>query len=339
MSRPLRAAVGVLGGWIVLRTAMLWNGGPEAMVRAAGADPVTPPVPPLAAALDPVPAPDEPIPARRSAINARTTPTAPPSSPSERQAPAVATAVTTQDAVVSAEPESVAIPAFVTPESARPAVLPALPATSARNRFQLSGWALVRGAASPGGLVPAGTLGGSQIGMRGWFAPGPSGLVLTARVSSPLGSRFGSETSIGAGFRKGGVGVIVEERISLDAGGGARPSVTVFGGISDVRVRGKLRADGYAQAGIVGLNNRIGFADGAIRIEHPVLDKPVRLAVGAGAWGGAQPGLARLDTGPQIVARVPVAGGTMRIAGEWRFRIAGNADPGSGPVLSIGADF
>jgi hypothetical protein len=208
-----------------------------------------------------------------------------------------------------------------------------------RDRIQLSGWAVVRGAATPGGLAPGGVLGGSQVGARGWVEPGPPGLAITARVSSPLGSRFGSEASLGVGYRKGGFGVILEERLSLDAGGGARPSVTVFGGVSDVRVRGKLRLDGYVQAGVVGLNNRIGFADAAVRVEHPVAGRTVKISAGAGAWGGAQPGLARLDVGPQVVARLPVIGGTVRIAGEWRFRVAGRADPGSGPVISVGADF
>jgi hypothetical protein len=141
------------------------------------------------------------------------------------------------------------------------------------------------------------------------------------------------------GFKRGAFGLIVEERFSLDAGGRARPSVTAFGGISEVRLVGKLRLDAYAQAGVVGLRHRVGFADGAVRVEHPLIARPLRLSLGAGAWGGAQPGLARLDVGPQIVTRLPVLGGNLRIAGEWRFRVGGNAAPGSGPALSIGADF
>jgi hypothetical protein len=240
----------------------------------------------------------------------------------------------------SPDPAPAWLPQAQTKPFASPqAVLPALPARVGRDRFQLSGWALVRDAATPGGLTPGGVLGGSQIGARGWIEPGPPGLAITARVSSPLGSRTGSEASLGVGFRKGQFGVIVEERFSLDAGGSARPSVTAFGGVSDVRLPGKLKLDGYAQAGVVGLKNRIGFADGAVRVERPIADGTVKLSVGAGVWGGAQPCLARVDVGPQLVARLPVIGGTVRIAGEWRFRVAGHADPGSGPVLSVGADF
>jgi hypothetical protein len=54
--------------------------------------------------------------------------------------------------------------------------------------------------------------------------------------------------------------------------------------------------------------------------------------VGAGAWGGAQPGAARLDMGPQASFRIPVGRTGIRASAEWRFRVAGDAEPGSGPA-------
>ena len=42
---------------------------------------------------------------------------------------------------------------------------------------------------------------------------------------------------------------------------------------------------------------------------------------------------------PQIVARIASDKGTIRIGGEWRFRVAGNASPANGPALTIGVDF
>lgn len=213
------------------------------------------------------------------------------------------------------------------------------PPSPARSRFALSAWALVRSRGDRGNLAPGGILGGSQVGARAIWEPGPRGIGLTARLSSPLASRFGNEASVGIALRRGSIGLLVEERIALDGLGGARPSVTAFGGVSDVRLIGRLTVDGYAQAGVVGLRNRVGFADGAVRVEHPLSGRAVRLAAGASLSGGAQPGLARLDAGPLVALSVPVAGGSLRIAGEWRFRVAGNAAPGSGPVLTMGADF
>jgi len=348
ISRPLRAAAVVVGSWVLVRAAMLIGTAPVAVspVAVSTVAPKSRSAPPDAArSRDFV---------REPAPSASLTP------PDGAWIPVVAvmqTVVLSRPAVSlridSGSPSSNAaptgpaqrfehppeIPAPRVPDRTAASPLAALPPPPAPNRFQLSIWSLVRDAPNTGALAPGGTLGGSQVGARAWFDPGPKGLALTARLSSPLASRFGNEASLGFGLRKGNFGVIVEERFSLDAGGGARPSVTAFGGVSELRLRGKLQLDAYAQAGIVGLRNRVGFADGAVRIEHPVIGKTAGFSVGAGVWGGAQPGLARLDVGPQLVGRLPVFGGTLRIAGEWRFRVAGRADPGSGPTLSIGGDF
>ena len=63
------------------------------------------------------------------------------------------------------------------------------------------------------------------------------------------------------------------------------------------------------------------------------------LSVGAGLWGGAQPGVSRIDIGPQIVARIAVAETSLRVSAEWRQRVAGDAAPASGPSVTVGFDF
>ena len=128
-----------------------------------------------------------------------------------------------------------------------------------------------------------------------------------------------------------------ERRFALDRGGRNDWSLTAVAGISDVSLPLKLRLDGYAQVGFVG---RDGFADGALRVERTIVgDGANRLSVGAGAWGSVQPGVARLDIGPQIVGRSVVAGYPLRLSAEWRQRVAGSATPNSGPVVTLGADF
>jgi hypothetical protein len=133
--------------------------------------------------------------------------------------------------------------------------------------------------------------------------------------------------------------VTIERRIGLDRGGRDAFGMGVLGGFDRV-VAPKLRIDAYGQTGLVGLKRRDAYVDGALRAERELLGATrVRLGIGAGAWGGAQPGVARLDLGPQLVAHVPVAAGGLRVGAEWRQRVAGDARPGSGPVLSLGADF
>ena len=188
-----------------------------------------------------------------------------------------------------------------------------------------------------GTILASGTgqLGGSQAGGRVYRTLTPE-LALTGRLSTALAAK-GAEASAGIALRHGPFAVLAERRFAIDSGGRNDWSLTAVAGVSDVRLPFGAQLDGYAQAGVVG---RDGFADGALRIERPVFARgPSRLSLGAGVWGSIQPGVARLDVGPQIVARTSVASRPFRISAEWRQRVAGAAAPGSGLVLTLGADF
>ena len=91
--------------------------------------------------------------------------------------------------------------------------------------------------------------------------------------------------------------------------------------------------DAYVQAGVVGFNSRDLFADGAFAFTRPVWG---RVSAGFGVWGGAQPGLYRVDAGPRISVRVR---NNIYANIDWRQRIVGNARRSSGPALTLGADF
>jgi hypothetical protein len=198
----------------------------------------------------------------------------------------------------------------------------------------------VRGKAAPG-LASAGQLGGSQAGIRVRYDLG-SGLAAALRVSGPLRSRLGKEAAAALDWRpirRVPVPVSIVRRAGLDRDGRDAFAAGVFGG-GGVPLPLGFSLDGYGQAGLVGLKRGDAYVDGAVRMERKLVDAGrFRLAAGAGAWGGAQPGVSRLDLGPQIVAHVPVADGGLRLAAEWRFRVAGDARPGSGPAFSMGADF
>ncbi len=185
------------------------------------------------------------------------------------------------------------------------------------------------------GAQPGSQLGGSQMGARIYHRLTPA-LSLTGRVSAALATPQ-TEVSAGLALRHGGLAFLAERRFALDRGGRNDWSLTAVAGISDVPLPLKFRLDGYVQAGIVG---RDGFADGAARVERTVAGDGIhRFSVGAGAWGSIQPGVERLDVGPQIVAQTKLAGTPLRVSAEWRQRVAGNAAPGSGPVVTLGADF
>jgi hypothetical protein len=210
-------------------------------------------------------------------------------------------------------------------------------------RLSVSGWAIARGGGGGASLAGAGQLGGSQAGLRASYGLDKTrSIALFGRASSPLSSPGGREVALGIDWqplRDVPVRIAAERRQSIGGGRNAF-GLGLFGGINPTRLGHGFSLDAYGQAGVVGVRRRDGYIDGAIRIERGLADVGgMQIAVGAGSWGGIQPGVRRLDIGPQIVARVPVAGARLRIGLDWRQRVAGNARPGSGPALSIGTDF
>jgi hypothetical protein len=208
----------------------------------------------------------------------------------------------------------------------------------------MSTWALFRPGASRAALVDNGQLGGSQIGARVGLPivrlSRSANIGLSTRIYAPIGVRRGKEAAIGVSLRNLGnfsVEIFAERRIGLDREGRNAFSVTAVSGLNDVAVDNGFVLNAYAQAGVVGIRARDSFVDGNVVVEHPLKASGARL--GVGAWGGVQPGVARLDIGPQASTSLPIAGKAIRVSAQWRFRVAGRAVPASGPAVVIGTDF
>lgn len=216
------------------------------------------------------------------------------------------------------------------------------PPAAGRRRWSASAWAIMRGT-GPGGGVATPQLGGGQAGLRIARTLDAQGRVaIAARAATALGTRQ-QEAAVGLEWRPTAmpVRIVAERRVGL-AGTRGGTALGLVGGVGDVALPAGFRLDGYAQAGVVLRDHVEGYADGALRMARTVAgqDGGIRLSLGAGAWGAAQRGARRLDLGPAAVLEVPI--GTVprvRIALEWRQRVAGAARPGSGPALSIGADY
>lgn len=241
-------------------------------------------------------------------------------------------------AAVGPVPASLAAPAYRA-EPLPPAVH-TIPSRAPASRWSGSVWLLVRhGRAGP--LAPGGTLGGSQAGGRlvyrvagGLDRP----LALSARLSGPLGRRAGTEAALGLEWRPSAAlpfSLLAERRQALGREARSAFALAVHGGVSRHQVARGVTLDGFAQAGIVGARSRDLFADGSASLSVG----SGRVEIGAGVWGGAQPGAARLDLGPRLSVRLPASAGSLRLSAEWRFRVAGEARPGSGPALTLGAGF
>lgn len=232
------------------------------------------------------------------------------------------------------------------PTSEGGAIAPAAPVGVPGRHWSGSAWAFVRQGSGPDTLATAGQLGGSQAGARIAYRFDP-GVPLAAfgRLSAPIEGSPGAEAAIGLDWqpaRAVPVRVSVERRIALDRGGRDAFAALAAGGVDNKPLPGGLRLDGYAQAGVVGARRRDLFADGGARAGRPFSLSPggrASLTVGGGLWGAAQPHVSRVDVGPSAALRLPIGNSGIVAAADWRFRIAGNARPGSGPALTIGVDF
>jgi len=228
--------------------------------------------------------------------------------------------------------------AFPSRQSRPAPVLAAQPPAAPRlDRVQLTSWALLRGAPSPGALASGGTLGGSQAGARLTYAFN-RWVAASLRTTSPVGGTRGAEVAGGLRFtplRSVPVAFTIERRQSISPHGGGRSAFAVFaeGGLYHQPMPWKFSLDAYVQGGLVGLSSRDYFVDGAFAFTRPVWG---RVSAGFGLWGGAQTGIYRVDAGPRVSVRVR---DNIYAHVDWRQRIAGTAQPSSGPALTLAADF
>lgn len=218
-------------------------------------------------------------------------------------------------------------------------------------RDQLSGWSLggwlyLRdgAVAAPDGIAAASQLGGSQAGVRLAYGFGDTGRVRAyGRATVAVRRPEQREVAIGlaaAPLPHVPLDFAIEQRLAVGQDGRTALAAMVSGGVGDVLLPGGFHLDAYAQAGVVGVRQRDGFADGALVVDRrlgPDDTSPLRL--GALAAGAVQPGAARVDVGPRLTLRLPDVGAGSRIALDWRQRVAGDARPESGLALTLAADF
>ena len=329
VGRPLRFLALALGGWVMVRVALLLpevaSLPPSEMIprvievlvpQVAAAILGRPRVPPRVVTTPRV--------AVASPISAKGQPW---------QAPTIAlpgpVACVLPDLPAVAEPRTYLVPSPVAP----PLVL------RGPSRLNGSAWLLARG--GPAGTVSGGQLGASQGGLRLAYALGSRRKVaLVARVATPL-KGAGREAALGIEWQptRLPIRLVAEQRFALDGGRGG-PTVGVIAGYGPAEVAPGIRLEAYGQAGGIARDGIEGFVDASARLTHPLGKLAgATIDIGVGAWGSAQRDAERFDIGPSLVAALPVARKTIRLTLDWRERIAGGARPGSGPALSIGSDF
>lgn len=222
------------------------------------------------------------------------------------------------------------------------------------SHWSADGWLLVRSGETAPALAAAGTAyGGSQAGavLRYAFARGsvlrPQAYL---RVSSALGARTRqNEAALGLMLRPSRrlpVSLLGEWRLQQQPGQTrSRPVIMAVTQLPPWQLPFGAEAEVYAQGGWAGGRDATAFYDLAATAQRRVVrPRPgTQLSVGGGVWSGGQRGAVRLDVGPRIELRgmvgPPARRIGVRVGVDWRFRVAGHAEPGSGPALTVAAGF
>ena len=217
---------------------------------------------------------------------------------------------------------------------------PAATLSNRIDRLQLTAWALLRGRqgqllGTPS-LATGGTLGGSQAGARLSYSFTRQ-IAASLRTTSEVGRR-GGEVALGARIQPLAslpIWFTAERRQRLGTFGGGRNAFALFaeGGVYQRPMPWHFSLDAYLQGGVVGIRSRDAFVDGGLTLTRPVYRQ---FSGGVGVWGAAQPGVSRLDAGPRVSMKVR---NNVRVHFDWRQKLAGNAQPGSGPAVTLAGDF
>lgn len=226
--------------------------------------------------------------------------------------------------------------------------------SSPTKRWSGDAWLLLREgrgqvvpASSAAGPLPA-SYGASQAGAVVRFTLNPDAAMRPAvyiRASKALIEGGESEGALGGSFRPMPdlpITAHAEARVArVDGETRIRPAAFVTTGIDAMPLPLGARLRGYAQAGYVGGRDATPFVDGQAVIDRSVLASDVggTFNLGAGAWGGAQKGAERLDIGPSVSLSGQVGAVPLRLSVDYRMRVAGQAAPDSGAVLTLSTGF
>ena len=219
-----------------------------------------------------------------------------------------------------------------------------------RQRWHGEAYALFR---EGGSVLTAGQrplYGGGQAGLRLAYtpaplAPQPVDLFARATVAADWFDVDGksAQAALGVGWRpfgRDGPMLSAERLVAIGRGARSAFAVRAEGAathFADARLPLDLAV--YAEAGIIGARRRDPFAGGQMTALYPVFATDrTRLALGGGAWAGVEDAgnsVARADIGPALALSHRIGRTAVELRAEYRARVAGNAAPGSGPVVTV----
>lgn len=214
-------------------------------------------------------------------------------------------------------------------------------------RLSVYGYAFWRDGGGSNALAPRAQYGGSQIGVTAAYrlADAPSAPELSARFNIDAEKFDQPEAALGLRWRplrKLPVALTIERRFRE----GPTDSVAAFlaGGFDTVRLAEEIQLSGYAQAGFdrrdAGTKKLKHFYDANLKAgRHIARDGALDISAGGGVWAGGQRGVNRVDAGPGVNVDFALANTNWRMSADYRFRVLGDANPGSGLAVTLSASY
>ena len=230
-----------------------------------------------------------------------------------------------------------------------PRLLPFSPvqARTEDRRWSADGWFLWRKDSDSAAALPGATsYGASQAGAVLRYRLSHESALRTRahlRVTSAIGSGD-REVAAGIGIQplpEIPLEILAEGRLgTFSSDMKARPAIVGVFGPPVQSLPLDLTAELYAQGGYVGGTDATAFVDGQMRVTRVIDIGRTQVQAGAGIWGGAQEGVERVDAGPTLSVTAPVSDKIFtRVSFDWRERLGGDAEPESGPVVTLSAGF
>jgi len=213
-----------------------------------------------------------------------------------------------------------------------------------RRRWSGDAYTLLResGLAGP---AASPVLGGGQSGASLAFSLDPLarrplavfGRIYAAHDAAASIAPASAQAAVGLRWQlRPGLSIAAERLIAIGAATSGDWNLRLAAG--GARRLGPVTVDGYGEAGVRG--NGDLYAGGEAHARAPIGKiGAVQLAAGPGVWGSVQAAgatVGRVDVGAGITAQLPAG---IVVSGDWRWRVAGNAAPGSGPAVTMGVAF
>lgn len=253
-------------------------------------------------------------------------------------------------------------------EDTKPTLYPSSPAPIGQNtaaqkqdRFSAYGWIFWRDnhGANPPLLSPPGLANG-----QAQYGASQAGLILRAR---PFSGNLGESeiyaravTALNSDEQQYAAGLSVkpakhipirifaEQRLNHRENGNSDSATAVFASINDNInfAHNKASLDIYGQAGLSDITKGQYFFDGQIAAQTDIAKNPIsKWQLGGAIWTGGQKREEsddidyRVDIGPKLRMITALGQGNIAIDMDYRFRIAGHAQPASGLSLTLNAGF